>query len=307
MESDKITPDITLNNNIKMPRIGLGTHKIENCAEIVYESIKSGCRLIDTASVYQNEKQVGQGIKKAIDEGIVKREDLFVVTKIWTQDKHRVDQSIKYQLGELGLDYVDLYLDHWPFCTWIDDDTKKEITVPSHVFWPKMEELVHKGQVKSLGVSNYNVQLLADLLAFAKIKPVVNQFELHPYLAQTGLVNYCLANNVYPMAYNSICRGSYAKKKITSEVNLLEDSVMKQYAEKYGVTTGILALNWALSRNCIVIPGTSNPKRMGENLKALNFKLSEEDLKCLLEKLDKNFRFNGTSDWGWSKNVDIFA
>jgi D-xylose reductase len=306
MES-KISPYVTLNNGIQMPRIGLGTHKQQNCSEIVFQAIKSGCRLIDTASIYGNEKQVGEGIKRAIDEGIVKREDLFVVTKIWTQDKHRVDKSIKYQLGELGLDYIDLYLDHWPFSTWVDDDTKKEISVPLHIFWSQMEELAQNGQVRSLGVSNYNTQLLQDLLTYAKIKPVVNQIELHPYLAQPELVKFCLNNAIYPMAYNSICRGSYALKSITQELNLLEDPLMKQYAEKYNVTSGQLALNWALCRDVIVIPGTSNPKRYEENLKSLNFRLSDEDLKFLIDNLDKNHRFNPTNNWEWSKKIDIFS
>jgi D-xylose reductase len=303
--NNKLDFYIELGNGVKMPRIGLGTFKIENTAEVVYGSIKDGVRLIDTASVYQNEKQVGEGINRAISEGIVKREDLFVVTKLWTQDKHRVDESIKYQLAQLGLEYVDLYLDHFPFSSWLDDDTGKEISAPLHVLWPNMEKLVHQGYVRSLGVSNYNVQLLQDLLTYATIKPVVNQVELHPYLAQTDLVNFCMKQKIHIMAYNSLCKSPCVSKEAL-ESHLLEDPKMVKYAEKYKTATGVLALNWALSQNIIVIPGTSNPNRMKENLTSLNFKLSEEELKDL-QSLDKNLRSNKTATWEFSKKIEIFA
>jgi D-xylose reductase len=306
---------VELNNGIKMPRLGLGTALVQDVANIAYHSIKDGVRLIDTAWFYKNEKEVGVGVKKAIDEGIVKREDLFIVTKVWPCFKDNPEACLQESLTKLGLDYVDLLLDHWPYNFYYDKETGKEVgPVPLHVFWPMMEELVTKGLTRSIGVSNYNVQLLSDLLSFAKIKPVVNQFELHPYLSQRELVKYCTTNKVYAMAYFSITRaGSLKKGPGTEPLNLLEDPVFKTYAEKYGVSAGILALSWALSQEAIVIPSTSNPDRMKGNLNALNLKISKEDLDELHDKLNINFRLCDPKnpEWvhmtEWTKGVDIFA
>jgi D-xylose reductase len=300
---------ITLNNGMKMPRVGLGTYEVKDLSNIVHSSIKDGVRLIDTAWFYKNEKQVGEGIKKAIGDGLVKREDLFIITKVWPSHKHKVEESMKESLTNLGLDYVDLYLDHWPIPVYNDPKTGVDTKpIPLHEFWPVMESLVEKGLTRSLGASNYHVQILADLLSYAKIKPVVNEFELHPYLTERELVKYCNTQQVYPIAYNSICRGAYINlNNISQSLNLLEDPVFKKYADKYGVTTGVLALNWALSQNALVIPATSNPKRMKENLTTLNLRMSQEDLDELHKQLNKNYRFNECKTYDWTKGVDYFA
>jgi diketogulonate reductase-like aldo/keto reductase len=215
---------------------------------------------------------------------------------------------MKESLNSLGLTYVDLYLDHWSYNFFDDKETGKQVgPVPLHVFWPMMEDLVNKGLTKSIGVSNYNVQLLSDLLSFAKIKPVVNQFECHPYLTSRELVKYCNSVRVYVMVYNSLCRGDYTKGQITKQLNLLEDPEFKKVAEKYNTTTGFLALNWALSQDILVIPSTNTPNRMKENLQALNFKISKEDLNELHEQLNKNYRFNEPKTYDWTKGIDIFA
>jgi D-xylose reductase len=306
--NNKIDFYIELNNGIKMPRVGLGTNAIKDLATVIHQSIKDGVRLIDTARFYKNEKEVGEGIKRAIDEGICKREDLFIVTKVWPSYKRKAEESIKESLADLGLDYVDLFLDHWPLNFYSDKEAGIEVEpYPLHQFWPTMEDLVHKGLTKSLGVSNYKVQLLADLLSYAKIKPVCNQIEFHPYLAQRELVKYCQTENIQIIAYNSICRGVYALRNLTQDLNLLEDPEFKKYAEKYNVTTGVLALNWALSQNVIVIPGTNNPNRMKENLTALNFRMSKEDLDELYQKINKNHRFCHSKNNPWTKGVDVFA
>jgi D-xylose reductase len=305
MEDNCINFYTELNNGIKMPRLGLGTFGIQNVSEIVYQSIKSGARLIDTATRYENEKAVGEGIKRAIDEGIVSREDLFIVTKLYCLSRHKVEEAIKNSLNELGLDFVDLYLDHWPHSTY-ETNSGDLVNMPLHIFWPKMEELVEKGYTKTIGCSNYHIQLLLNLLSFAKIKPAVNQFELHPLLPEKELVKFCKSNGIAVMAYNSLGRGPYSMKQMTEEVNLLENQFVKTLAERYNTTAGCIALNWALTNGYIVIPATSNPERMGENLKALSFKLSAEDM-TEMDKLDIGKRFNWSSKLDWSKGVEYFA
>jgi D-xylose reductase len=307
METLSISPTIILNNGYEMPRIGLGTAGVKDVATIVYESIKDGLRMIDTAECYENEKEIGEGISRVIKEGIVKREDLFIVTKLWVNRKHEAESSIKEQLDSLGLDYVDLYLDHWPMSIYKDKNGEQR-SVPSHKVWKQLEDLVNKGYTKSIGVCNYNVQSLMDLLSYAEIKPVINQFENHPYLNQRNLVKYCQANNIQVMAYNSICRGGYVYKYHSKvNLNLLEEELIKEIAEKYNTNPGLIALNWALSQELIVIPSTSNPRRMKENMKALEFQLADEDLEKI-GKLNNGYRFCGSAQFKlFSGGVDVFA
>ena len=172
-------------NGAKVPSVGLGTaFMTSDISEVVYSSIKDGTRLIDTASKYGSEEGVGKGIKRAIEEGIVKREDLFVTTKLGNHEITDPETAIKRSLKTLGLDYIDLYLEHWPkFFNYKEKGEKTDI-MPMHVLWPLMESLVEKGYTKYIGVSNYNVQSLLNLLSFCKIKPLVNDVEFHPYLNQ---------------------------------------------------------------------------------------------------------------------------
>jgi len=307
MKSLSIPSIVKLNNGQDMPRIGLGTAGIKDVAIIVYESIKDGVRLIDTAECYENEKEIGEGLTRAINDGIVKREELFIVTKLWVNRKHEAEESIKEQLASLNLGYVDLYLDHWPMPIYKSKNGEQK-AVPAHKVWRQMEDLVIKGYTRSIGVCNYNVQSLMDLLSYAKIKPVVNQFEFHPYLNQINLVKYCQANDIQVMAYNSICRGGYVSKYHSHvNLNLLEEEIIKEMAEKYKTNTGVIALNWSLSQGLIVIPSTSNPRRMKENLKALDFEMSAEDIENIA-KLNNGYRFCGSALFKqFSGGVDVFS
>ena len=169
-----------------------------------------------------------------------------------------------------------------------------------------MESFVKKGYTKSIGISNYNVQSMINLLSFCEIKPVVNQVEIHPYLPQHNFLKYCKANNIQVMAYNSLCKGTYTKK-FHSEINLLEEEILKTMANKYNTTPGNVALNWGLLQDLVVIPATSNPKRMSENIKSLEFRLSEEDYNTITNTLDKNMRLNNTENFDYSMRFDLFA
>ena len=293
---------ILLNNGLEMPLAGLGTYAIENLAEVIYESIKFGLRLIDTAQFYQNEKEVGEGINKALKEKVVERKDLFIITKVWWTDKHIPEEKLLNSLKELNLDYVDLYLDHWPHQ--LNEVNGKIIKTPMHVLWENMENLVRKGLTKSIGVSNYNIQSLMNLLSFCEIKPVINEVEYHPYLYQKELLDFCRKNGIYLMAYNSLCRGKYTKGK-DNEVafNLLEEDVVKELCVKYNKTPGQIALNWAIFQNVAVIPSSGKPLRVKENIESANFRLSQEDFEKISE-LNKGFRF--LSGERGSKNCECF-
>lgn len=203
---------ILLNNGFKMPKIGLGTAQLPNPEQFVYLALKKGMRLIDTASIYKKEKEIGTGINRAIKEGIVKREEIFLVSKLWVSEKDNVIGAVANQLADFNLDYIDLYLDHWPMQIFHRND--QEIKVPAHKVWEQMETLVKFSLVKSIGVSNYNVQRMHDLLSYANIPPTTLQVEMNPYFQQKTLKSFCLQNSISLMAYNSLCNESYVQSLI---------------------------------------------------------------------------------------------
>ena len=283
-----------LNNGMKMPYIGLGSSRISNIVEVVCTSIKDGLRLIDTAFYYKNEDQVGEGIKKALDEGLCKREDLFVIGKLRIEHKNDPEKAIKDTLAKLKLDYLDMYLDHWPSGNnYTKDGVIKHPSI--YELWPKMESLVDKGLTKSIGCSNYNVQSLLNLLSFCRIKPVANEVELHPYYYQEGLKDFCDKENIALIAYYPLAKGNGAKnyvKEHNGEMDIFKEKIILDLVDKYKKTPGQIILNWEVMQGIVTIPGTSNPKRMAENLGALDFKMSEEDIKSL-NKFGKKLKFCG--------------
>ena len=314
---------LKLNNGLEIPLMGLGTTRLRNLddankslkgdnrmkdvEEVVYSSIKHGTRLIDTASKYENEVEVGKGIKKAIDEGIVKREDLFVITKMWPDEKEDPEKALKQSLERLQLSYVDLFLDHWPSGKCYNGKNNfKLISVKD--MWPKMEKLVEENLTKSIGVSNYNVQNLLVVLSVCKIKPVVNEVEFHPYLYQKDLKEFCDLENIKIVAYYPLIKGVNYKSRFPKIMNekkldLLNEEIVKNLTNKYGKTVGQIILNWHVHLGVIPIPGSANPERMKENLAAIDFKMEDKDYE-LISSLDKQFRFcDGIGIYG----IDIFA
>lgn len=297
-------------NEIKIPNIGIGTANMQNIEEVVYQAIKDGVRLIDTASMYKNEEQVGNAINKAINEGIVKREDLYVVTKFWLDEKEDPEKALRASLDRLKLNYVDLFLDHWPTGKCYNGQYNFKLICVKE-YWPKMEKCVDDGLTKAIGVSNYNVQNLLIVLSVARIKPLVNEVEFHPYLYQKDLLEFCNLEKIKILAYNPLVKGVYCKERHGKEMeekklDLLNEPEVKSLAEKHGKTPGQIVLNWEIQKGVIPIPGTSKPERMKENLEATNFQLDQSDCETLehYAEHDKEFRF---ADSDKIYGIDIFA
>ncbi|KAI9318034.1 xylose reductase [Dichotomocladium elegans] len=300
-----------------MPLVGLGTWKIadDHSEEIIYQAIKAGYRLIDTASVYKNEGGVGRGIRKAISEGIVTRKDIFLVTKLWNtfHAKQHVRAACERQLKDLGVDYIDLYHVHWPLpqkyvdpshhypTAWMHPESNEfEMErAPLHELWPEMEKLVEAGLVRNLGVSNFNVMLMVDLLTYAKIPPSVLQIELHPYLQQTRLIQWMQKKGIQVTAYSSF--GPAAFDTIVPEakdlVPLLEHDTITRIARKHDKTTAQVALRWSIERNVAVIPKSANLDRMKSNLELYSWSLDEQDREDIAA-LDRNVRYNRFDVYG---------
>ena len=297
-------------NEIKIPNIGIGTANMQSVEEVVYQAIKDGVRLIDTASMYKNEEQVGNAINKAINEGIVKREDLYVVTKFWLDEKEDPEKALRASLDRLKLNYVDLFLDHWPTGKCYNGQYNFKLICVKE-YWPKMEKCVDDGLTKAIGVSNYNVQNLLIVLSVARIKPLVNEVEFHPYLYQKDLLEFCNLEKIKILAYNPLVKGLYCKERHGKEMeekklDLLNEPEVKSLAEKHGKTPGQIVLNWEIQKGVIPIPGTSKPERMKENLEATNFQLDQSDCETLehYAEHDKEFRF---ADSDKIYGIDIFA
>ncbi|OMJ25642.1 4-dihydromethyl-trisporate dehydrogenase [Smittium culicis] len=305
---------ITLSaTNDKMPQVGFGTWKIpkEVCKDVVFQAIKKGYRLFDCAPTYANEVEVGQGIKEAIDQGIVKRSELFIVSKLFSTHhrKEHVKLGIERTLSDLGLEYLDLYLIHAPIAlkhvsfeeryppSHYYDTAKKIIVVdqvPLHETWAAMEQLVHSGLARNIGISNINASLLMDLLSYAKIKPSVLQMELHPYLTRKKLVNYAKSKDIAITAYSSFGDTSYHSMgvfdKSSGFVPLLENRTILDIAKNHSVTAAQVLIRWAVQQNIAVIPKSTNAERMSLNMQVYNFVLGDEEIKSI-DDLNKDMRF----------------
>ena len=297
---------IELNDRNRCPIMGLGTALIkeEKDIDVVYQSIKDGVRLIDTEPA--KEELVGKGIKKAIDEGIVRRGDLFIVTKLELEEKEDPKKALENSLKRLNLEYVDLYLDHWPSCICINDPKKYKL-IPVKDTWKQMESLVDSKLTKSIGISNYNVENIFNILSVCRIKPVVNEVEFNPFLCQKDLKEFCDKENIVLFAYNPMARGEYVDRVFAAEKNLdlfNENTVCKLKESYEKLTKGQIILNWHLCLGVVPIPGTSNPNRMKENLGAKNFTISEL-VRDLMSRVESNHhRFNdGSKIFG----INIFA
>ena len=320
----------TLASGHKMPLVGFGLWKVpaDSCADTVYNAIKVGYRLFDGAYDYQNEKEAGDGIRKAIEDGLVKREDIFVTTKLWN-NYHRREHALqmaKAQNEAWGLGYIDLFLIHFPCALksiesskrrypagWMDDaGTVQTDKVPIRETWEAMEELVDSGVVKSIGISNASAQLLYDMQTYAGHPISGLQIEHHPYLVQPDLIKMAQENHIAITAYSSFGPQSFlelppAFRERAKEVTLLFDApVVKGAADRLGVTPAQVLLRWATQRGIAVIPKSNNVGRLKQNLEVLVFELKDEEMKGI-SSLDKGLRFNDPGFYLQNHPIRIFA
>lgn len=264
-----MTQTIKLSNGIEMPKLGLGVYKIqeEEMEGVVDAAIKAGYRAFDTAHFYFNEAALG----KALQKSDVPREELFITTKLWNDDQgyEKTKQAFNASLEKLGLDYIDLYLIHWP-CP------KDDLFIESY---QAMEELYAEGKIKALGVANFKQHHLEKLLSVAKVKPVINQIEYHPVFNQSELQAYCEAQGIKVTAWSPLMRGG----------ELFENEVLKKIAEKYNKTVAQVIIRWHIDSGRIVIPKSSNRERIEENINVFDFELSVDDLHAI-DGLNQNER-----------------
>lgn len=257
-----------LNDGNEIPVVGFGTWQMpnnEDTSDIVYHAIEVGYRHIDTAAVYKNEEAVGRGIKKAIDEGLVSREELFVTTKLWNDDQtyELANKALDDSLDRLGLDYVDLYLIHWPNAVKYRDHWQKA----NAESWRAMEEGQAAGKVRSLGVSNFMPRHLKPLLESANIKPTVNQIYLNPSDAQEEAVAENKKHDILSEAYSPLGTGK-----------IFEIDELDKIAKRYNKTVAQVVLRWSLQKGFLPLPKTETMSRVAENADLFDFEISEEDM-----------------------------
>ncbi|XP_003462772.2 aldo-keto reductase family 1 member C1-like [Cavia porcellus] len=298
---------VELNDGHFMPVLGFGTYAPNEvpksmALEATKLAIDAGFHHIDAAYCYQNEEEVGLGIRSKIADGTVKREDIFYTSKLWCTF-HRpelVRLSLESSLKKLQLDYVDLYLIHFPVSMKpgedlfpIDEHGKVvSDTVDLRATWEAMEKCKDAGLAKSIGVSNFNRRLLEMILnkPGLKYKPVCNQVECHPYLNQSKLLDFCKSKDIVLVAYSAL--GSHREKKWVDQNSpvLLDDPVLCAMAKKYKQTPALIALRYQLQRGVVVLAKSFNEKRIKENMQAFEFQLTPEDMK-ILDGLNKNIRY----------------
>ena len=270
------------------------------------EAIKIGYRHIDCAWIYQNEKEIGEAFKASFADGDVTREELFVTSKLWNSfhAAEDVEKAVRESLEALQLDYLDLYLIHWPIAhqpgVTFSEDASGFAPIEDYPIadtWKAMEALVEKGLVKHIGVSNFNVVKLQKLLETAKIAPEMNQVESHPLLAQKDLLQFCQDNKILYTAYSPLgSRDRAAGMKGDSEPDLFEIDALKEIAESHGVHPAQVLIKWAEGRGTAVIPKSVNPARLKQNLDAANIPLTAEEMDTI-NGLDKGYRFLDGKFW----------
>ncbi len=273
MNLSGINGTVKLNNGYEMPYLGLGVflaHDGDEVMNAVQYALQSGYRHIDTAALYENEKGVGEGIRRSG----VPREDIFVTSKVWNSDQG-YDNTLRAfddTMNKLGFEYLDLYLIHWPV-------KGKYIET-----WKAIETIYKEVRIKSIGVSNFLKHHIEDLNETAEVPPMVNQVEFHPYLVQQDLIDYCKSNQIVYEAWSPLMQGK-----------MLEDKLIKRLAEKYSKTSAQIIVRWDLQKGVVTIPKSVKKERIISNADIFDFEISDDDMK-LIDSLDRHERIGADPD-----------
>ncbi|MDW9382727.1 aldo/keto reductase [Chryseobacterium sp. JV558] len=275
-------PVVTLNNGVNIPALGFGVWQMEDlkeCENAVIKAIQSGYRMIDTAAIYQNETAVGAGVKNSG----VNRDELFITSKVWVQDHgyEKAKSAFQRTLDRLQMDYLDMYLIHWPYGDFLGT-------------WKALEELYKEGKIKAIGVCNFTIEKLEELKANSTVLPVINQIELHPVFQQKELQVYNRENNIITQPWSPLGNGN---------ANLLSNPDLKAIAEKYGKTVAQVILRWHLQEGFVVIPKSVTPSRIEENFNVFDFELTEDEMN-IVRSLDTGKRlFFDPKDPEWEQKM----
>lgn len=299
---------VKFKNGDSMPIFGLGTWKSApgEVYKAVKEAIRIGYRHIDCAPVYGNETEIGQALTECFNEGLVSRDELWITSKVWNNAHASEDvlPAIQQTLADLQIDYLDLLLMHWPVVI------RKGITfhesgsdlislddIPIIETWTQMEASVDKGLCRNIGVSNFSIVKLAALVEASRIKPEMNQVELHPYLQQPKMLEFCKANSIHLTAYAPLGSGDRPDRlKTDNQPIILENPTILKLAERLNTTPAQLLISWAIHRNTVVIPKSVNVDRIKQNLDSVELSLSEDDMDEIA-KLDTHTRYVSGSFW----------
>ena len=306
-------PALKLATGDRLPCVGLGSWKLPkpSAAEVVVEAIRAGYRHFDCACDYGNEAEIGDGLSAALKQGLCRRDDLWVTSKLWNtyHARQHVRPAVERSLRDLKLDYLDLYLMHFPIALkfvpfdvryppeWFHDPKAKEpqmepATVPISETWGAMEELVAAGLVRNIGVCHFGVSLLRDLLSYAKIRPAVLQAELHPLLTQDRLLRFCRDNNIAVTAFSPLGAESYVPIGMARPAeSVLGDPAIREAAKRHAKTPAQILLRFGVQRGYAIVPKTQRLERLTENLSLFDFELSPAEMQAIAS-FSRGRRFN---------------
>ena len=259
---------LTLSNGVEIPILGFGTYKIEDekvAVNSVREAIKTGYRHIDTASFYKNEENVGNGIREGLKHTGLKRKDIFVTTKVWNTEQgyENTLNAFSNSLQRLNMDYIDLYLIHWPVTKDYADEWQSRIKET----WKAMKKLYNEGKIRDIGVSNFLVHHLQELMSACEIKPMVNQIEFHPGHNQKETVKFCKKHGIVVEAWSPLGRGV-----------ILENEFLSEIAKRYNKTIAQICIRWIIQQDIVALPKSVTQKRIKSNFEIFDFELSREDM-----------------------------